>query len=229
MKSGKLISGAGTLIMALLLVACKPSAEKLSEAEALKAELIEAKNNAENTYLDITDSSLKGTLDELAQKESVIENKDFSKMSNSMLEYYGPKMTELTTEYRGIQATLDAKLAEDNAKREAAQREAMINATIINNTDFMITEMMLHDLTSDAYSANLLDEGVTLAAGYTLVGVDLDIRIDSTQWEIVIKDDGGNSFTFVCGDFNQASRDGIFITLSYDKSAGGGVADIQNQ
>lgn len=229
MKINRLICGAGTLMTALLLVACKPSPEKLSEAEALKAALVEAKNNAENTYLDITDSSLRGTLDELAQKESAIENKDFSKLSDSMLEYYVPKMTEITGEYQSIQLTLDAKLAEDNAKREAALKEAMLNATVINNTEFTITEMVLHDMTSDEYSTNLLGDGITVAAGYTLVGVDLDIKIDSAQWEIVIKDDGGKAYSFVCGDFNQASREGIYITLSYDSTAGTGGADIQNQ
>ena len=229
MKSNRLIIGAGTLIMAVLLVACKPSPEKLNEAEVARAALVEAKNNAENTYLDITDSSLRGALDELAAKEKEAEKKDFTKMSDSMLELYIPKVKELTGEYVKIQELLNMKLAEDNVRREAAAKEALINAYIVNNTEFMITEMALHDITSDTISGNLLGEGVSLASGYTLAGVDLDIKIDSSQWEIVIKDDGGKVYSFTCGDFNQASRDGVYVILNYDSSSGTGSAEIGNQ
>ena len=229
MKSNRLIIGAGTLMMAVLLVACKPSPEKLNEAEVARAALVEAKNNAENTYLDITDSSLRGALDELAAKEKEAEKKDFTKMSDSMLELYIPKVKELTGEYVKIQELLNMKLAEDNVRREAAAKEALINAYIVNNTEFMITEMALHDITSDTISGNLLGEGVSLASGYTLAGVDLDIKIDSSQWEIVIKDDGGKVNSFTCGDFNQASRDGVYVILNYDSSSGTGSAEIGNQ
>ena len=229
MKSNRLIIGAGTLMMAVLLVACKPSPEKLNEAEVARAALVEAKNNAENTYLDITDSSLRGALDELAAKEKEAEKKDFTKMSDSMLELYIPKVKELTGEYVKIQELLNMKLAEDNVRREAAAKEALINAYIVNNTEFMITEMALHDITSDTISGNLLGEGVSLASGYTLAGVDLDIKIDSSQWEIVIKDDGGKVHSFTCGDFNQVSRDGVYVILNYDSSSGTGSAEIGNQ
>ena len=196
MKINRLICGAGTLMTALLLVACKPSPEKLSEAEALKAALVEAKNNAENTYLDITDSSLRGTLDELIFFYDIIIMVLYMDLYKG--KYFNVVFEDWCQEFPG--------------------------SCIISGK-----KERLSDMTSDEYSANLLGDGITVAAGYTLVGVDLDIKIDSAQWEIVIKDDGGKAYSFVCGDFNQASREGIYITLSYDSTAGTGVADIQNQ
>ena len=94
MKNSKIFFMAGTLMTALLLVACKPSEEKLNEAETTRGALIEAKNNAENTYLDITDSSLRGVLDELAEKEADIEKANFNKMSDSMIDIYLLKVNE---------------------------------------------------------------------------------------------------------------------------------------
>ena len=125
MKNSKIFFMAGTLMTALLLVACKPSEEKLNEAEATRGALIEAKNNAENTYLDITDSSLRGLLDQLAEKEADIKKANFNKMSDSMIDIYLLKVNELSEEYATVQQALDAILSEENAKREEMAKNAM--------------------------------------------------------------------------------------------------------
>jgi len=228
MKKNKIYIAAGTLVMALLLVACKPSEEKLNEAESARTALIEAKNKAENTYLDITDSSLRESLDKLAAEETEIEKTDFTKMSDRMIDRQLPKITEITEEYKTIQKSLDGILQEETLKREEAANNAAISAYIINGTEYTISELILHDITADTMSDNLLGEGVTLAPGYTLMGVDLNIKKNSTQWEMIIKDDGGKAYSLACGDFNQASKDGISITLNYDSGAGTGAADLEN-
>ena len=228
MKSNRLIIGAGTLMMAVLLVACKPSPEKLNEAEVARAALVEAKNNAENTYLDITDSSLRGVLDELAEKEADIEKANFNKMSDSMIDIYLLKVNELSEEYATVQQALDAILSEENAKREEMAKNSMISAYILNNTEFSLTELVLHDITSDVCSANLLGEGVKLDPGYSLMGVDLEINNESTEWEMLLKDEDGNAYAVPCGDFKQVSPESVCITLKYDSGAGAGSADLEN-
>lgn len=228
MKNSKIFFMAGTLMTALLLVACKPSEEKLNEAEATRGALIEAKNNAENTYLDITDSSLRGLLDQLAEKEADIEKANFNKMSDSMIDIYLLKVNELSEEYATVQQALDAILSEENAKREEMAKNAMISAYILNDTEYTLTEVVLHDITSDVCSANLLGEGVALNSGYSLMGVDLEINNESTEWEMLLKDEDGNTYAIPCGDFKQVSPEGICITLKYDSGAGIGSADLEN-
>ena len=61
------------LSMMLALCACKPSDEKLNEAETARGVLLEAKESAEATYLDITDSSKKSELEELSKEVAEIE------------------------------------------------------------------------------------------------------------------------------------------------------------
>ena len=57
-------------VMALLLVGCRPSDEKLSEAEQARSLLMQVKQTAEDTYLDISDTTMRSSLDELALKEA---------------------------------------------------------------------------------------------------------------------------------------------------------------
>ena len=56
-----------TVLMALTLVGCKPSEEKLAEAEEARLQLQTARQTAEETYLDIADTSLRSELDKLGR------------------------------------------------------------------------------------------------------------------------------------------------------------------
>ena len=60
------------------------------------------------------------------------------------------------------------------------------------------------------------------------MGVDLEINNESTEWEMLLKDEDGNTYAVPCGDFKQVSPEGICITLKYDSGAGTGSADLEN-
>ena len=226
MKRRKCIGIAGMIMMTTLLVACKPSEEKLNEVESARQILIEAKENAENTYLDITDTELRGSLDKLAEKEKEIEEKDFSNMSDRKIDDFLPKISGLTGEYISIQETLDGKLVEENAIREEAARNRKLRSYITNKTAFTLTEVVLHDVTSDVYSENLLGNGVSIEPGYTLMGVDLDINAESSAWEMIIKDSNGATYNLACGDFSQVTGEGVSLILKYDSASKNGSVDL---
>ena len=68
MKKKRLYFAIIWAVFTVLLTACGPSADKLSEAEEARTLLINARQAAEETFLDITDSTNKERLKELSEK-----------------------------------------------------------------------------------------------------------------------------------------------------------------
>ncbi|SFU62696.1 hypothetical protein [Butyrivibrio sp. INlla21] len=226
MKKRIMIGALTVLLTGTMLVACKPSEEKLNEAETTRQVLIEAKKAAEETFLDITDSSKKSELEALAEREAEIESIDFTKMSDKKIDAVLPDITGLTQEYQSLQSTLNATLSsEKNAKDEAA-KHMDLGSYIINKTGLNIIEVKIHDITADTYSDNLLGEGVVLEQGYTLMGAVLDVNVTSSEWEVVIKDENNTSHTLECGDLKSADKEGIALVISLDSATGAGKAEI---
>ena len=93
-----------TALMAVL-VACGPSDEKLSEAENARNILVQAKEAAYESYLDITDSSKKARLEELEKQVEEIEKVDFTKLNDKKIDELLPTITALTEEYQSLQTS----------------------------------------------------------------------------------------------------------------------------
>ena len=214
------------LSMMLALCACKPSDEKLSEAETARGVLLEAKESAEATYLDITDSSKKSELEELSKEVAEIEALDFTKMSDKKIDGVLPKITELTQEYQSLNSEFDETLAAETKKKAEKDKYSNVGAYLVNKTGMNLTEVVLHDLSEDTYTDNLLGDGVVLEAGYTLMGVVLDINKSSADWEFIVKNDNNTSYTLACDSLAGADEAGISITLKYSDSDKTGSASL---
>ena len=214
--------------MALGLVGCGASKEKLNELQSYREQLSAARQAAEETYLDITDSSKRAKLDELAQRADEIEAVDFSRMNDKKIDEYLPEIQEVIDSYSDIQGYLDNTLdSENNANKEAAMN-LQVDAYAINKTGMNLKEIVLHDITKDTYSANLMGDEVILNSGYTLMGLVLEIRLDSSKWEFVVKDENDTSYTLVCDSLIEYAKDGVSMTLHYDKELQSGYVDFGN-
>lgn len=214
------------LIMAVLLVACGPSDEKLSEAEEARSLLAAAKQTAEDTYLDVSDTSQRIALDELAQKEAEIEQLDFKKLNDKKIDEILPGIAELTESYQNIGKELSNVLTDETKVREEKAKHKGLDTYFINKTGMNLTKIVLHDISADTYSDNYIGEGVSLLNGYTLMGVSLDIYADSSEWEFVITDDVDNEYTLSCESLKGQTIDGAAIVLSYDPAAAVGEATL---
>ena len=212
--------------MAFLLVACGPSEEKLAEAEKARNLLVEAKQTAEDTYLDVSDTSLRASLDELAGKEAEIEAIDFTKLNDKKIDELLPSITELTENYQNLGKELSETLTGETQIREEKAKHTGVDAYFINKTGMNISKVVLHDLSADTYSDNFLGDGVILQDGYTLMGVALDIYADSSDWEFVITSDVGTEYTLSCESLKGHELDGASIVLSYDSAEGVGEAKL---
>ncbi len=212
----------------LLLSGCRPSDEKLSEVETARNIMLEAKENARETYLDITDSSMQNTLDELDKKASEIEEMEFTKYSNKKIDEILPQITELTENYQSLQSGFETTLKTETEEKAEAEKATGVEAYLINKTGMNLTEVVLHDVTTDTYTDNLLGEGVILESGYTLMGVVLEINKDSSEWEFVVKNENNTSYTLSSDSFNDVDENGVSVTLKYNSDSQSGSAMIGN-
>ncbi len=203
-----------TALMAITLVGCKPSEEKIAEAEDARLQLQTARQTAEETYLDIADTSLRSELDKLGVKVIEIEAIDFTKLSSKKIDEKLPEMAELMKEYSAIQNKLDGTFQNEQAVNAEIAKNVQISAYFLNKTGFDITSIVLHDKTTDTYSGNLIGE--TLADGYTLMGVVLEIHTDSSEWEFLVKDSYDTERSFGCEDLKEVAESGVAVTFDFD-------------
>ena len=215
-----------SILMAVFLVACGPSDDKLSEAEEARNVLIQAKQTAEDTYLDVSDTSQRIALDELADKEAEIEQIDFKKLNDKKIDEILPGIAELTESYQNIGKELSNILTDETKVREEKAKHKGLDTYFINKTGMNLSKIVLHDISADTFSDNYIGDGVVLADGYTLMGVSLDIYSDSSEWEFVITDDVDNEYTLSCESLKGQTIDGASLVLSYDPATGTGEAAL---
>ena len=223
MKKRVIIAAA---LMMLALSGCKPSAEKLSEAEGYVNQLKEYQNAAEEKYLDIADTSLRPELDALGVKAAAVYEEDFSKLSNKKIDEKIPEVLLLLGQYEDIQKRLDGTYQEETSANEELAKNQQIDAYIINKCGFDISSIILRDVTTDTYSDNLIGEGEILADGYTLMGVKLEIHADSSQWEFIVKDSNETQRVFTCESLKDASSEGVSLVFNYDAASDSGTVSI---
>ncbi len=207
------------IVMSLSLAGCKPSEEKLSEIEGYKTQLQAKRAEAEEKYLDIADTSLRPELDALGVQVSEVEKIDFSKLSNKKIDEKSPELLLLLGQYDDVLKKLDGTYQQESAVNNELAKNVEIDAYFINKTGFEITSIILHDMTTDNYSDNLIGDGEVFSDGYTLMGVKLEIHTDSDAWEFLVKDINDTQRQFSCESLKEASQDGVSMVFDYDNES----------
>lgn len=214
------------LLAGAMLVACKPSDEKLSEAETARNTLIEYRGRAEQKYLDLTEESNRAKLDELSARVDETLTVDFTKMSDKKIDEYLPTVRAIISEYEDIVGVMDKTYDSEEADRVEAAKHQEIECYVVNKMGVNLTSLKLHDVASDSYSDNLLGDDVVLTDGYTLMGIMLQVYADSKDYELVASDENGKEYVFACGNLVGQGEDGMSITLKMDTDTGEAVADF---
>ncbi len=214
------------LLLAIALTACGVSDEKLAEARQAISLMSEAGQAASNTYLDITDSSQKARLDELLAKEAEIEAIELTKLNDKKIDELIPQINEVTEGFNALNEELGQVLTSETTQKQEKEKHKEQTAFFINKTGMNLTEIRLHDLTIDELSDNYLGDGVILEAGYTLMGVALDVYDGSNNWEFVIKSDADTEYVLSCPSLLPVNESGVSIELLYDPETGEGSVNI---
>ena len=135
-------------------------------------------------------------------------------------------MKLLLGQYDDIQKKLEGTYQEETTANEELAKNQQIDAYIINKTGFDISSIILRDVTMDNLSDNLIGEGESLADGYTLMGVKLEIHTDSSQWEFIVKDGNGTQRVFACDSLKDVSDEGVSLVFDYDADTDSGTVSF---
>ncbi len=217
MRKNRFCVGIVALLSAALLVGCGPSEEKLAQAEEARSLLVQARDFAEETYLDISKTGNREKLDELSVKVAEIEEIDFNKMNDKKIDELLPSITELTESYQSIGGEMSQILKEETENRTEREKHKDITVYLINKTGATLTKILLHDITRNTFSENYLADGAVLADGYTLMGVTLDVNTDSSEWELVLTDDVANEYIIPCESLKDYSKESITLSFSEEE------------
>lgn len=218
-----LVTSICIMTLCMVLTGCRPSDEKIVEAENAIASLTAAHDAAEEKYLDIADTSLRSELDQLGVQVTEIQNMDLTKSTNKKIdEELLPQITELIESYEVVQAKLDGTYEEEQEVITEQAKNLEISAYIINKTGHDLSSIVLHDITRDVYSDNFIGDNETIASGYTLMGAVLEIYAESVSWEFLITDVDGTQYSIACDNLAGLSEDGVSIVLEYDQETGTG-------
>jgi len=226
MKKRNILKTITVTVLCAMLVACGPTEDKLMEAEEARTVLLDSRKAAEETFLDITDSSNKDRLEELSQKTAEIEAMDLSKLNDKKIDELLSSINALTKEYQTMGSDMTAVLNEEISVRQEKAKHLQKDVNFINKTGMNLSGLLLHDLTMDSYSDNFIGSGVTLNDGYTLMGATLDVYEDSNEWEFVITSEGGTNYILTCGNLKELDQNGVTIVLEYDANTKEGNAQV---
>ena len=214
------------LLLALTLTACGPSSEKLAQAQEAINLMTGAGQTANETFLDITDTSFKARLDELSAKETELAATDLTKLNDKKIDELLPSINEVTDAYNALNAEMSQILTTETAEREERGKHNEQKAYLVNKTGMNLSEIKLHDISSGTVSDNYLGEGVILQDGYTLMGVSLDLYSNSSSWEFIIKNDVDTEFTLPCPSLFPPVEDGVSVELIIDPVSGEGSVNV---
>jgi hypothetical protein len=214
--------------MGAMLCACKPSDEKLAEAESARNILLEYREKTEEQYLDITEDTKRAELDELSAQVDEVTAVDFTKMRDKKIDEYLPTVTNLTQQYDEILKSLGIVYESEEAARVEAAKHLESQCYLVNKTGMNLTSVKLHDITQDTTSPNMLGDDVVLNDGYTLMGVILEIYADSKEWEVVVTDENGREYFLTCPSLLGENNDGMSLTLKYDTEKGEGLVETSS-
>ncbi|SFQ22064.1 hypothetical protein SAMN04487928_12450 [Butyrivibrio proteoclasticus] len=218
----------GTIIImsAALLAGCGPTDEKVMELETALGLMMEAKESAEETYLDITDSSMEEVLKELDEKAQKYEDIDHKKYNDTKIDTAIEEINGITAQYQSLKSGFESVLQKETEEKKEAEKHRDVQCYLINKTGMNLVSVVLHDKTTDTYSENLLGDNVTLNSGYTLMGVVLDLTKASTEYEFVVTNDNNTDFSLPCDDLASLKINETSVTLKYDSEKKTGSASL---
>lgn len=214
------------LLAGAMLMGCRPSDEKLAEAETARNTLIEYRGRAEQKYLDLTEETNRAKLDELSAGVDETMTVDFTKMSDKKIDEYLPTVRALITEYEAIVGIMKDTYDSEEADRTEAAKHLEVECYVLNKMGVNITSLRLHDVTTDALSENVLGDGIVLQDGYTLMGVMLQVHADSSAWELVASDENGKEYVMPLENLAGIGSDGTSLTLKMNTETGEAQAQL---
>ena len=213
------------VLLGALLASCGVSQEKIDEAgqsvEAMKA----ARETAQATFLDITDSSRERELDILGKEADELAATDINKLNSKKIDAFISQVKDLTVSYQSMNDEFAAILGEETKEREERAEHTFYDVYLVNNSgkDFTVVKF-IDSNTMKTYK--LVDNGAVLKNGYTLMGIRMDINKTTDKWSFNCEEADGTEYFFVCEGLAGRDLDGATFTLTINSETGEEIATV---
>lgn len=209
----------------LLMAACGPSEEKVTEAQQKYTDLIKKHNQVVEAHGNVSDGSYDEQLLSLREKITEVEAYNLNDMEDEEIDLLIQIMDSLITSYDEYEAAL-VQVKE----QEEAAVIVTIPVTIVNNTGKAISALKLYEQGSEDSQVNVLENLTPLEAGQTLLGMMVRRDLESTPWILYVDygqaseetDDAGSTDTEsakkeIILPVEEYEESGIELVLVYDE------------
>lgn len=223
----KITKAASAMIICMFLIACSASQEKIDEAAQAVETMKQARQAAEETYLDITDDSRKNEINILANEAKELESTDISKLGANKIDSFITKVSELTSSYQSMESDFSAILEQETLEREDRKKKTTYNVYVANRTGMNFSRVVFHDVKKEMSGDNLVGKDAVLPDGYTLMGSWIDIYTDSDEWVFICENEQDEElYYFRCEDLKGRNLEGKTLVLKSDPDSGDRIATI---
>ncbi|MCR4901891.1 MAG: hypothetical protein K6A23_03460 [Butyrivibrio sp.] len=214
----------GVIVAAVILTACGPSKEKLSEVEVELQELESAKELTEETFGNLIDSSYALELSTMDQAVKDLAALEYDKMKDEKIDEIIPTINELTEKYEKIENELLEIAENEKEQAELEGRYTDIQGYIINKTGLTITGIVLEDEEQGTESENVLGEDVTLSNGETFMGAIFEIYAPTDVWNLIITSSDGKEYIATISGLDENEKFSITMQTASDNGTFSAIA-----
>lgn len=207
--------------LCVMLTACGPSDEKVTEAQQKYTELVEIHNQVVEAHKNVEDNSLDEPLTALREKIEEVEEYNLTEMKDEEIDILIQIMDTLIEDYEEFLTTLTNIKGE-----EEAAVLIPISITVTNQTDFSFTELKLYEAGDMSTHEDVLTGLGDFASGETLTGLVVQCDADHTPWVLELKDANGVAYEFSL-PVEEYSEEGVKLTLSYDPEGKEIILDVR--
>ena len=213
------------VLLGALLASCGVSQEKIDEAGQSVETMKTAREKAEATFLDITDSSRERELEILGKEADGLIATDINKLNSKKIDSFISQVKDLTVSYQSMNEEFAAILETETQEREERANHTFYDVYLVNNSgkDFTVVNF-IDSNTMTTYK--LLDDGAVLKNGYTLMGVRMDINKTSDKWSFNCEEADGTEYFFICEGLAGRDLDGATFTLKINSETGEEIAAV---
>lgn len=201
------------LSLSLLLAACGPSDEKVSEAQEKYAVLADKHNELVAAHEAVDNSSYDSALSDLQEKLTTLQSYNLEEMTDEEIDSLIASMDDLIDSYEDYLVQLS-----DTREEEEAAVLTSIPLSLTNNSALSFSTVSLYEKGTTTARVNILSGMSALLPGQSLTGLVIERDVDRTPWMIYVETADGTNYEAEL-PVDSYTEEGVSLSLTVDAEA----------
>lgn len=201
------------LSLSLLLAACGPSDEKVSEAQEKYVVLADKHNELVAAHEAVDNSSYDSALSDLQEKLTTLQSYNLEEMTDEEIDSLIASMDDLIDSYEDYLVQLS-----DTREEEEAAVLTSIPLSLTNNSALSFSTVSLYEKGTTTARVNILSGMSALLPGQSLTGLVIERDVDRTPWMIYVETADGTNYEAEL-PVDSYTEEGVSLSLTVDTEA----------